>query len=359
MDNSALYPPNHQALSDTVITDVIQRIRPPSSTLSSPSNANILPPLQKSQPSVHLAVTSDTSNGHFRCPSLSVHNNQRTVQHRTVFEDAAAENELRRQRNRMHQARHKMKQRKKVEGLEASIQQLREEVQELKLQREVVSVGAMSNTTVWNVAAEYFRVFRYGVRASEMTNTSSVMVAQVPSFRAEAQRSFLLSQALLWWLRSHRFELKRSVVTYDGIDCGCGVDALMENWRFVSKFHPDIDVQLVCLENDVDGFMVGRTLGTLTITENTLMCAFPHLIKDEKDRERMQLADKLLGQQLVMRGSIHFEWDNDERRIVRVQHKADLLTPLLKLLGNLEEVSRVFDKALVTPASTSVAWDCQ
>ncbi|POM70867.1 Hypothetical protein PHPALM_12641, partial [Phytophthora palmivora] len=127
MDNSALYPPNHQALSDTVITDVIQRIRPPSSTLSSPSNANILPPLQKSQP---------------------------------IFEDAAAENELRRQRNRMHQARHKMKQRKKVEGLEASIQQLREEVQELKLQREVVSVGAMSNTTVWNVAAEYFRVFR-------------------------------------------------------------------------------------------------------------------------------------------------------------------------------------------------------
>lgn len=125
----------------------------------------------------------------------------------------------------------------------------------------------------------------------------------------------------------------------------------MDNWSFVSRYHPDIDIQLTCLETTADGFMVGRTLGRLTITGNTLRNAFPHLV-DAEGQEQARLAGKMLGQQIAMRGAIEFEWDDSTRRIVRVQHKADLLTPLLELLGSLEEVSRVFDNARVTPEST-------
>uniref|UniRef100_H3GMT3 Uncharacterized protein n=1 Tax=Phytophthora ramorum TaxID=164328 RepID=H3GMT3_PHYRM len=95
----------------------------------------------------------------------------------------------------------------------------------------------MSGTTVWNVAAEYFRVFRYGVKAPGWD-------AQVP---VETQRSFLQS----------------TMVPGVASDTGYGVDALIENWGFVTTFHPDIDVQLLCLENSAEGWVVGSTLGRL------------------------------------------------------------------------------------------------
>ncbi|KAF1775790.1 hypothetical protein GQ600_9740 [Phytophthora cactorum] len=217
----------------------MQRVRPPA--YSFPSDPSALLSLQKSQlPSVHLAV-SLAARGAMSPKSPLTY--QLTK----------------------HQSRYKMKQLKKVEDLETSIQQLQRNL----------SAGVMSNTTVWNVAAEYFRMFRYG---------------------------------------------------------------------------------LVSLEYTADGLVIGKTLGRLTITENTLYHAFPHLIGAGEGEERAELARRLLGQQLVMRGAVHFEWDSENGRIARLHHKADLLTPLLELLGSLEEVSRVFENALVTPESTSVTW---
>ncbi|ETL47664.1 hypothetical protein L916_02604, partial [Phytophthora nicotianae] len=320
MEYSALHPPNRRALSDTVIADVKQRVRPPAYALLS---------LQKTElPSVHLAVSLAARGHHVSNLTTDTSSRQSEL-------DKVAQ---RRERNRMHQARHKMKQLKKVEDLETSIRQLREEVQQLKLQREVLSVGVMSNTTVWSVAAEYFRMFRYGVKSLGLSTQNCALVATSSPFQADAQRRFLLSTMMA------------SVTS----ETGYGVDALMENWSFVTRFHPDIDVQLMSLESKGDGLVMGKTLGRLTITENTLRHAFPHLVSD--GGERAQLARKLLGQQLVMRGGVHFEWDSVNGRIARVQHKADLMTPLLQLLGSLEAVSCVFEKALVTPESTAVSW---
>ncbi|KAG3196500.1 hypothetical protein PC128_g7598 [Phytophthora cactorum] len=329
MEESVLYPPNLRALSGTVITDVMQRVRPPA--YSFPSDPSALLSLQKSQlPSVHLAVSLAARGCHVSQVTADLSTHQSEL-------DKVA---LRRERNRMHQSRYKMKQLKKVEDLETSIQQLQEEVQQLKLKKVVISVGVMSNTTVWNVAAEYFRMFRYGVRVSGLPSRSVAVVATSSPFTAEAQRRFILSTMMA------------SVTS----ETGHGVDALMENWGFVSKFHPDIDVQLVSLEYTADGLVIGKTLGRLTITENTLYHAFPHLIGAGEGEKRAEFARRLLGQQLVMRGAVHFDWDSENGRIARLHHKADLLTPLLELLGSLEEVSSVFENALVTPESTSVTW---
>lgn len=175
MEGRALYPPNRHVLSDTVISDVMQRARKPS--YAPPSDASVLLSMQKSQlPSVHLAISA-AARGH-HVPQVTTDSS--SPQNGLRVDKAA----LRRERSRMHQARHKMKQLKKVEDLETSIRQLREEVQQFKLQREVLSVGLMSNTTVWNVAAEYFRMFRYGVRSSDLSTQNYALVVTSSSLKA-------------------------------------------------------------------------------------------------------------------------------------------------------------------------------
>lgn len=50
-----------------------------------------------------------------------------------------------------------------------------------------------------------------------------------------------------------------------------------------------------------------------------------------------------------MRGSARFKWDDAYCRVASVMSQSDTLTPMLRLLENLEGVSRVFEKALIAP----------
>ncbi|OWZ02498.1 hypothetical protein PHMEG_00025927, partial [Phytophthora megakarya] len=58
---------------------------------------------------------------------------------------------------------------------------------------------------------------------------------------------------------------------------------------------------------------------------------------------------KLLNQRLVMRGLVRFDWDNNTNRMAGIHSQSDLLTPMLRRLGSLQDVSRAFNGALVTP----------
>ncbi|KAF4319354.1 hypothetical protein BBO99_00006004 [Phytophthora kernoviae] len=101
-----------------------------------------------------------------------------------------------------------------------------------------------------------------------------------------------------------------------------GIDAFMEKWKLVSLCHGDINIRIIHLALDAGGSLVATTKGIHVINEST---------------------------QLEVQGSVRFEWDANLGRVASVLCKADLLTPLLALLGNLEDVSRVFSNALVTP----------
>ncbi|KAF1778493.1 hypothetical protein GQ600_22542 [Phytophthora cactorum] len=61
------------------------------------------------------------------------------------------------------------------------------------------------------------------------------------------------------------------------------------------------------------------------------------------------LAQRQQNALLVMHGSVLFEWDPDIDRVVRMQSQSDMLTRMLSLLGNVVDVSRVFEGALLTP----------
>ncbi|EGZ08017.1 hypothetical protein PHYSODRAFT_374496, partial [Phytophthora sojae] len=54
----------------------------------------------------------------------------------------------------------------------------------------------------------------------------------------------------------------------------------------------------------------------------------------------------LLGQRLVVVTTTRFEWDEANGRINSVYSTNDIVTPLLKILGNLEDVARVMKKPL-------------
>lgn len=110
-------------------------------------------------------------------------------------------------------------------------------------------------------------------------------------------------------------------------------------------------VELGSLHMNANDSVVAHTVTHLTITERSLHYVFLHLCRSSsgEDDERLELAAKLLGQRIVVRGSTHFDWDDTYGHVTSVWTQSDLLTPMLRLLGNLVDVSRVFEEALIAP----------
>ncbi|KAG7394317.1 hypothetical protein PHYBOEH_005362 [Phytophthora boehmeriae] len=283
-------------------------------------------------PSFHqnLPSLSFTASAAENDPDMSIGLHKRKATKARTEED---EVERRRQRNRMHQARYKMKQRQLVVDLADDIQKLREEIQQLQVQRHTISYGVPASKTVWSVAAEYFRLFRNGSQLPE-TAVGATSSRAVCAVDFQVQRNFL-----------------RATMSSDVVgETGCGVEALLETWKMITLLHEDINVQLLRLDQGAAGSLVATTKVTFSINENTMRLAFPHLVSVDEAGNWSPLAAKLLGQQLVVRGAVRLIWDEVSGRMISVQNEADMLTPMLQLLGSLEDVSCVFDNALVTPA---------
>lgn len=247
----------------------------------------------------------------------------------------AAEIELRRQRNRMHQAMHKMKQQKKVMNLEINIRQLREEVQQLKLQKEVISAGVSTITTVWSVAVEYFRLFRNGYKAPISTLHPLASNGSLQPRESSVQRDFFLAT------------MAEDVAG----DTGYGVESLMENWMQLSLYHDAIEIELVRLDVGPGGDLIATVRSATTMSEKVLRHGFPHLFDNG---DWTPLAARLLNQRIVMQGAVSFIWDKEGGRVVSLQYIVDMLTPIMQLLGSLEDAAHVFDRAHVSPESRLV-----
>ncbi|KAL3659167.1 hypothetical protein V7S43_015746 [Phytophthora oleae] len=121
-------------------------------------------------------------------------------------------------------------------------------------------------------------------------------------------------------------------------DDGYEVDAVLDNWRSRLVHHEKIQVRLVRLEQGPGNLL----LAYLIISEVIPRKALLHCLGDEAP----EFAWKLLGLELEVPTCVHFRWDEQERRFVSVHYEADMLTPLLKLLGNLEDASAVLNSPL-------------
>ncbi|EGZ15339.1 hypothetical protein PHYSODRAFT_447819, partial [Phytophthora sojae] len=205
------------------------------------------------------------------------------------------------------QRRYRAKQKNHLETLEKETQQLRREIAALESRRR----GNQTKEDIWNVAAQYFDLFRRGTQLKPRFNAMAATISD----------------------------------NQTALNDGYATEAARRSWCFSQRFD-DFEVEPFGLKRMENGSVTIATRTSVTLTERTLRKVFPHLCASHDGRH---LRDRLLGQRIVMHGSTYFQWDSDSGRVVNVIAQSDMLTPMLHLLGSLEDVAFVFDKALVSP----------
>ncbi|OWZ03531.1 hypothetical protein PHMEG_00024725 [Phytophthora megakarya] len=321
MDHSALHPPHHQKLSDTVIGVVLQRSNP----VYRPTSGS----MQQGQ-----VLTDNARLQPLECASTAVSVPPSAPETQPSTTEVSPELALRRQRRRRSMARYRKKQNDRALLLEKDVRLLQEEVQKLEVQLSSPPPQMSIETTTWNVVVEYFRLFQHGVQV--LTPFTDGMDH---SLQPGVQRHFLEASAT-------------PDVQFGNV---CGVDAHLEVWRLCALYHQDFDIRLERLESGAGNALVATTKSKVTITADTLRQAFPHLLQLDQQGMWSPLVSELLGQKLVIPASTAFKWDEKKQYVVSVEYTADMITPLLQLLGNLEDVCNVFDNALVTPEGKLIA----
>ncbi|OWZ08601.1 hypothetical protein PHMEG_00018822 [Phytophthora megakarya] len=231
-----------------------------------------------------------------------------------------------------------MRQRKLVTDLEETNLQLRGEIKRMILQRNTTTCGISSMESVWSVAVEYFRVFKTGLLAPE------------DSISAVLDSLCVVCCDVLDFLQSNMAP---------DLDAGTvrGFKALVNNWRVFTKSFQDVQLQLQSLKQISETLLVATTTTTtITISASSMENMFPHLM-NKADGTWSPLATMLFGHRFVMHGSVSFHWDNTRNCVVGLISKMDMVSPMLQVLGNLEDVSRVFNGARITPDGNIVVKD--
>ncbi|EGZ16339.1 hypothetical protein PHYSODRAFT_509745 [Phytophthora sojae] len=224
-----------------------------------------------------------------------------------VIEERDNQRRLRRERHR----RYRQKQTELMEHLERHNPGFQLEVSKLEERLRTLLAAVRPKETLWTVASEYFRVFRYGA---------------VYSATREVQLEFV-----------------RSGMSPDVLsNSGYGAEALVASWAHFSGGFEDVEVELQGLKKDTDNSVVGTATTSFTITERTIDALFPCL-----NEERSQVADRILNQRVSMDTSVRFVWDAVVSRVTSVVSRSDLLTPMLGLVGDVASVARMFKDSRV------------
>ncbi|RLN62347.1 hypothetical protein BBP00_00004826 [Phytophthora kernoviae] len=324
MNVCSLYPPNSQSLSNRVIGNVVQRAIPSHSRFVRVNSDN--EDMMEDDSGIHQPFgRSDVINDAPVVDLLSLGqpikaNHDRSSPGPAHDEDLAfARKTRRRERCRVNQARYRKKQQKHAVDLEGDIRELKCQVQKLEMQQASIPASTPTKYNVWTFTTGYFRRFSYALLET-----------------------------------TDHLDFLRATMAKDVRDGDvCGVEALIENWRLFSLSFANIHVELERLDKATEDHLIAKTTTRLTISENTLQRLFPHLNSDGKGGveggEWSVLATKLLDQRLVICGSVRFDWDATMERVVNMHSQSDMLSPLVRVLGSLEDVSCVFEKALAAP----------
>ncbi|KAF1778840.1 hypothetical protein GQ600_19785 [Phytophthora cactorum] len=190
--------------------------------------------------------------------------------------------------------------------------------------------GVQTKNNIWHVVVEYFRLFRYGYLApmSELNLATSS-----PNDASTPREPNLRDQE--WFLRA-------AMSPDVAIGELSGVDALIEQWRRYSTYFGRLHFQLKGMEEQPFGALVATA--SLSFTHrNMLRRVFPHLLAVSSGKcwfgtEHGILRTRLLGRRLYCRCSVRFLWDDSTGRVTQLNCTMDLLTPLLRVFGSLEDM---------------------
>ncbi|OWZ12169.1 hypothetical protein PHMEG_00014707 [Phytophthora megakarya] len=203
--------------------------------------------------------------------------------------------------------------------LQKEIRNLHNEVQALKkrTRKKAIEVAVRSSNTVWNAAVRYFNVFQHCLRLPIRSNISGTQFDSLLNFVRETTAPDVLSSE------------------------GYGPEALVRSLNVWQKFD---GVNMELEEMISANVVVATTKTTATITEQTLKDVFPYLVVARAGGSTLSLVEQLCGQQIILLGSTRFVWDRESDRLASIISESDMLTPMLYLLGILEDASLVFER---------------
>ncbi|KAK1935443.1 bZIP transcription factor 1 [Phytophthora citrophthora] len=241
-----------------------------------------------------------------------------------IVEGILGEKDRQRELRRLRQLRYRKKKDNLAKTLEKDTKQLQVEINALQHRHQAILAAMPVKETAWNAIAQYFHLFRYGYQPPTSSTTGLAPSCTRLDFMRAAMDVNILHGS------------------------GHGVEALLMHWKRLSKFFGDVECRLISLNQDTEDWVVATTTVSCTITEATVTNVFPHLVAND-GYCRSPLVDKLVGRRMVVQNSQRFEWDCAFGRIVRIIDQYDLITPMLKLLGNLQDVSTVLSNANIRP----------
>ncbi|KAJ8575106.1 hypothetical protein ON010_g4107 [Phytophthora cinnamomi] len=355
MDSRHLYPPNIYGLSDNVIGTVhtmwnngsrpqernmqmqLSRHDPGTSQhrrLGCENSASILPGVPSCEHTNQITTADPVSKwSGQQIMSTSVTRALQSIailqasgiyldanQQRAIMEDVLRKKD----RHRFLQASYKKQKQISMEEDEQHVRRLRHEIKELQLQAEAISSGTQIKLNHGAIAKRYEHHFRCFVSDVVRQKTAAL--------------GFLLCIMAPDAASNPRY----------------GAEAVLENWRRLSEYFGDIQLEISDLsELAAADVLVATTTTSIVLSDKTLRLAFPHLNSDRvgglEGGEWSPTAIQLLGKKFVLHGSIQFDLDYASNRVTRIETQADMLSPILHILGNLESVDQVFDGAVVTP----------
>ncbi|KAK1934134.1 bZIP transcription factor 1 [Phytophthora citrophthora] len=236
----------------------------------------------------------------------------------------------RREQCRANQARYRDKQRNAQMQLEKSVAQLHKELETLKRRYRDLSSRERSNQSPWSIIAEVFRLLEISFRSPwrVVGDRETQSHAETRQTLAVLETAFAHDAAM--------GDLR-------------GVDALMEQLRLYSQHFGDTQLQLQRVESMAPGVMTARAKLSVTVTESTLRHIFPHLTPSTGGNGK--LYESLLGQRLECSSALNFLF-SDSDRVERLEISIDMTTPLLRVLGTVEDVSIVLRHARISSECT-------
>ncbi|KAE9298039.1 hypothetical protein PF008_g23595 [Phytophthora fragariae] len=134
-----------------------------------------------------------------------------------------------------------------------------------------------------------------------------------------------------------------------------GTNALLEQLRRYALYFSDPQIQLKRVESVTPGVLTASALLSVTVSEFTLRCVFPHLEKvnssdvDAAVDEYRALREKLLGQRLSCSCEMTLLLDEESDRVARLETSINLVESLFRVLGSVGDVVDVLQQALMTP----------
>ncbi|KAF4031026.1 hypothetical protein GN244_ATG17120 [Phytophthora infestans] len=241
---------------------------------------------------------------------------------------------FRRQQSRKSQARYRDRQRNAQMQLVENVKQLQQEVNELQRECGNQSSRTKSNRSPWCVVAEVFSLFETSFQSPRRSTSTQ-------EIKAQPETRHLLAT------------LEKSFAHDAAMGDLVGVEVLLEQLQYFSQNFGAPNLQLLKIEPLAPSVMTANATLSITMTKLALRHIFPHLTKQHcrcpvSRDQHGSLYKHLLSARLDFGVTVNFLFDEESRRVVRLECKTDLATGLLKSLGNLTDVSSVLKHARIT-----------